>query len=184
MKKRILIALGFRARAGKNTVADYLEDAYGFKQTAFADALKEGCRHMFGLTDAQLYGNMKEVQDEYWGVTPRYILQKVGTECMRVGYDENIWVKTVGKKLASDPAARWVISDCRFPNEATAVKKWGGLMVRVDRSQAGASGGIAQHPSEIAMESYNEWNHVVDNQGRSLNQLYFKVDELMKNVLE
>ena len=67
----MIIGLGFKARSGKDTVADYLIENYGFKRLAFADALKEGCRHIFELNDEQLYGELKEVEDDYWGVTPR-----------------------------------------------------------------------------------------------------------------
>ena len=154
----MIIGLGFKARSGKDTVADYLIENYGFKRLAFADALKEGCRHIFELNDEQLYGELKEVEDDYWGVTPRYILQKVGTECMRDGYSEDIWVKAVGKKIHSDKTSNWVITDCRFPNEADAVKEWGGLVVRLDRVESGASGGVSKHPSETAMEKYEEWD--------------------------
>lgn len=178
----MIVGLGFKARAGKDTVGDYLVKEYGFKKVAFADALKRGCMEMFGLTHEQCYGDTKEVLDSFWGVTPRFILQKVGTECMRLQYDPDIWVKSVQKRVSE--GGHWVVTDCRFPNEAAAIKEWGGLVVRVDRPQAGATGGIAKHPSEVAMESYNEWDYVLDNQGRALSELYDKVDVMVNEFLK
>jgi len=178
----MIIGLGFKARSGKDEVGDYLVRAYGFKKVSFAAALKRGCMEMFGLTEEQVYGDLKEVVDPYWGVTPRLILQKVGTECMRNTYDQDIWVKSVEKRVTTE-GGNWVITDCRFPNEAVAIKKWGGVVVRLDRPQAGASGGIASHPSEVAMESYDEWDHIINNEGESLEELYIKVDKLVRDVL-
>lgn len=40
-KKGMIIGLAGRARSGKNTIGQYLEDRYGFEQLAFADKLKE-----------------------------------------------------------------------------------------------------------------------------------------------
>lgn len=174
----MIVGLGFKARSGKDTVGDYLVGEYGFTKIAFADALKEGCMAMFGLTYEQCYGSTKEVVDSFWGVTPRFILQKVGTECMRQQFDPDIWVKAVHKRVSR--GGKWVVTDCRFPNEAAAIKEWGGLVVRLDRPEAGASGGIAQHPSEVAMEAYSEWDYIISNEGQSLNKLYSKVDEFVK----
>jgi len=175
----MIVGLGFRARSGKDTVGEYLQKEYGFERIAFADALKRGCMEMFGLTYEQAYGNLKEVVDEYWSTTPRYILQKVGTECMRNGYKKDIWIKSVDKRIREQPNSNWVVTDCRFPNEAAAIKSWDGLVVRVDRTQAGASGGITDHPSELAMEAYDKWDYVIKNNSDSLVDLYNSVDHMV-----
>jgi hypothetical protein len=175
----MIIGLGYKARAGKDTIADHLVEKWGFKKIAFADALKRGCMEIFGLTYEQCYGNTKEVVDEFWEVTPRFILQKVGTECLRNVYDPDIWVKSVQKKVTNGD--NWVICDTRFINEAYAVKSWGGIVVRVDRPNSKASGGIEKHVSEIEMDNYNEWDHTIKNDG-SFSLLYERVDELVKSV--
>ena len=36
-------------------------------------------------------------------VTPRLVLQKFGTECMRDGFHDGIWVSLVKKKLKDNP---------------------------------------------------------------------------------
>jgi hypothetical protein len=174
----MIIGLGYKARSGKDTIAEYLVRVYGFRRVAFADSLKEACRQIFSFTDEQLYGDKKEVVDSYWEVTPRYVLQKVGTECMREGYDKDIWIKSVEKKIR-DSKDNWVITDMRFPNEAEAVKRWGGFLVRVDRPNSGATGGIVSHPSEIAMDSFKDWDYALNNDSNVHAVLYEKVEDML-----
>ena len=38
---------------------------------------------MFGFTEDQVFGDAKDVIDPVWGVTPRLVLQVLGTELMQ-----------------------------------------------------------------------------------------------------
>ena len=78
--EKILIGLVAPKRSGKDTAANYLCSAYGFKKYNFADPLKKGVSEIFGLTYDQLNGDDKEKIDPFWGVTPRELFQKIGTE--------------------------------------------------------------------------------------------------------
>ncbi len=171
----MIIGLGYRARVGKDTVGSYLVNSFGFKSIAFADPLKYACMEIFGFTKEQVYGDLKEVVDSYWGFSPRYALQKVGTDCLRTGFDRDIWVKAAGKRVLARPDVNWVITDCRFPNEAAAVASWGGIVVRIDRPGVGATNGIEGHSSESAMDDYDDWDHALFN-GEGLQELYDIVD--------
>lgn len=179
----MIIGLGYKARSGKDTIAHYLVEAHGFKRIAFADALKEACRQIFDFNDAQLYGDQKEILDPYWKLTPRYVLQYVGTECMREKFDKDIWIKSVEKKILGS-SDNWVITDMRFPNEAQAVQRWGGFLVRVDRPLSGATGGIAAHPSEIAMDNFDEWDYTLRNDIQVHAALYDKVEQMLDYLKE
>lgn len=176
-----IIALGHSARVGKDTVANYLVKNFGFKKIAFATPLKKACMEIFGFNEEQVHGNLKEVVDPYWGFSPRYALQKVGTECMRDGFDQEIWVKAAGKRILSEPETNWVVTDCRFPNEAAAIKEWGGVVVKIDRPGVGASAGIECHPSEIAMENYDGWLCTLYNHG-SLQDLYVTIENFWREI--
>ena len=46
-----------------------------------------------------------------------------------------------------------VITDCRVVNEAEAIRDAGGVVWKIDRPGAGATGGIAKHASEMEMDS-------------------------------
>ena len=88
---------------------------------------------------------------EYSKLTPRLLLQLLGTECGREIIHPNIWVNALMsdykeynyaesisgtsevKKLYKYP--NWIITDTRFPNELEAVKKRGGITIRVNRNK-------------------------------------------------
>ena len=70
--------------------------------------------------------------------TPRLLLQLLGTEAGRKIIHPNLWVNALFSRFLADTPAkhgyysRWIITDMRFPNELEAVKKRGGLTIRVN----------------------------------------------------
>src|SRR5437868_1800318 len=79
----MLIGIVGRKGVGKDTAADFICREYGFMKMAFAGPLKEICRILFGFNDEQLNGELKEIIDEGWGVSPRRALQFIGTDLFR-----------------------------------------------------------------------------------------------------
>ena len=61
------------------------------------------------------------------------MLQKFGTECMRQGFFDGIWVSLVKQQITKNPGKGWVIPDVRFPNEIKMIKEVGGWIWRVKR---------------------------------------------------
>lgn len=166
-----LIALSGRAGSGKNTVARLL----GAHEIAFADPLKRFCQEVFDFTDAQVWGPSGERNkpDErylrcYWDgcqewsepgpgrtpvyLTPRHALQTLGTEWGR-GCFENAWAKLGVRRALASGAPLVAITDCRFVNEARAVREAGGELWRIVRPGAGLDGAAGLHPSETEQES-------------------------------
>lgn len=184
----MIIGLGFQAYAGKDTVADQLVTSYGFRKVAFATAIKKSAEVIFGLTKDQLYGDKKDVVDDFWDDTPRNILQYMGTECMRHGYRDDVWIKALFRyiddeeKLSNGILHNWVISDVRFPDEADAIKEHGGILIRVDRPESSRRQiATKNHASETSLTNYNRWNHVLVNDG-SISDLMTKVHDLMESL--
>lgn len=173
----MIIGLGYKARVGKDTVADYLEDSHRFCKIAFADALKGACKIIFGLSREQLYGSLKDEMDTFWNATPRSILQKTGTECMRRGYRDDIWIRAVERRISERPEFDWVVSDVRFLNELLAIRSWGGRVIRIDRKEAPEIA-TATHASETELASYRDWDYTVDNNG-TVEELHSQIDELL-----
>ena len=84
-------------------------------------------------------------------LTPRLLLQLIGTECGRQIIHPNIWVNATmadykfnckpiylepqrfEPDLISIEESNWIITDVRFPNEAKAINDKGGINIRVDR---------------------------------------------------
>jgi hypothetical protein len=139
-----IIGITGRKRSGKDTVGEYLVKNHGFIRVAFADALKEACKIIFGLSDEQVYGDqLKEVIDEYWQHSPREILQKVGSELFRdelpfvcQHIDNDIWIRSVERQIENLQKLghrRFVVTDVRFDNELDFIKIKGGKIWKVTR---------------------------------------------------
>lgn len=134
----ILIGLAGKKRSGKTTAAQVFE-ASGFKSLSFAYVLKEMLYTLLtcqGLEEAEIHrmleGDLKETPSKYlMGQSPRYAMQTLGTDWGRTMIHEEIWV-TATLNLATLYSAV-VIPDVRFPNEAEAIRRRGGLVYRIDR---------------------------------------------------
>jgi len=132
---------------GKGTVGDILVEEYGFTKLSFADKLKDGVATVFNWDRAMLEGDTvesrewRETQDDFWTketgrtITPRLVLQEFGTDCMRHGFNDGIWVSLVKQELVKYPKKNFVIPDVRFPNEANMIKSIHGEVWRVRRGQ-------------------------------------------------
>lgn len=75
-----------------------------------------------------------------------------------------------------------VITDVRFKNEIKAIREAGGKLVRIVREGAGLQGAAAQHASEAEQLSIpdSEFDHVLDNNGESLEKLEVLVHGLVE----
>ena len=89
----------------------------------------------------------------------RDFLQLLGTNAIRDNLHKNAWVNA----LMSDYTEQnnWIITDCRFPNEYIAVKKQGGITIRINREGIKL---VNNHPSEVALDNY-EFDYTIENNG-------------------
>jgi hypothetical protein len=165
-------------RHGKDTLGDYLVSKHGYTKIGFADALKEACRQIFGFNDDQLYGNLKENNDEFWKTSPRKVLQFVGTELFRNQIStilpevkEDIWVKVVEKQILLNPDKKFVITDIRFNDEYELIKKYNGITIKVQRDSINNTDA---HISEMLIENFKT-NFTVKNNG-TIEELYKNFD--------
>lgn len=131
--------------AGKDTAADYLVNLHHFRRESFANSLKDAVAQVFGWDRTMLEGRTKQARewreqvDPWWSarlgmpnLTPRWILQYWGTDVCRRAFHDDIWIASLENKLRNSQDDV-VISDCRFPNEILAIKRAGGIVVRVVR---------------------------------------------------
>ena len=140
---RIIGICGFIG-SGKDTVADYLVNFHGFRRESFANSLKDAVSQVFGWDRELLEGRTKEsrewreTKDEWWSkrlkrdITPRWVLQYWGTEVVRKGFHDDMWVASLENRLLQTKDDI-VITDCRFPNEIKAIKAVGGQVIRIKR---------------------------------------------------
>jgi hypothetical protein len=91
-------------------------------------------------------------------MTAREVLQFVGTDIFRRMY-EPVWVKLLMNKIKEDSPLVAVIADCRFDNEAQAVKDEGGIIVRLTRRPTRDN-----HASEDGFKEFSDFDLVLDNE--------------------
>ena len=183
--------------SGKGTVADILVENHNFEKLSFADKLKDGVASVFDWDRDMLEGDTdrsriwREKQDEFWSsetgmsVTPRLVLQLFGTDCMRNGFFDGIWVSLVKKQILDNPDTNWVIPDVRFPNEVKMIQSVQGKVWQVrrgdlpvwfmDKRDNGVEP-IDVHPSEWAWIDQDEsFNKIIQNDD-SLEELLKKIE--------
>ena len=184
-----IIGLTGRKRSGKDTVGKYMVDR-GYIRLAFADALKNACREIFGFTDEQLNGDeLKETVDKYWEHTPREILQTVGTELFRNNLpkfcnniNNDIWIRVVGKKindLILQGQTKIVITDVRFENEYRFIKQQGGKIFKIIRPD-NIRHNNSQHESEKLIDNMG-CNKLIVNNG-TIADLYIKTENCLPDI--
>ena len=170
MKKLLLIGLAGQKFSGKDTAADGVA---GCLRTSFAEPFKDMLQAGLGLTREQLYGSKKETPIDWLGngkdVTPRYLMQSIGTEWGRLMVDPEIWVKLTKRYIQQwqgdcinghDLPQILLVTDVRHPAEAQMLREMGGVVVHVKRHHPMPSwkdflrrlkAWLTQHSSEIPL---------------------------------
>lgn len=171
----IIIGLTGRARSGKDTAAAHLQ-AGGFWHLKFSAALKDMLRALPGMTEAHIDGEFKDHVHPAYGISPRRMMQTLGTEWGR-GLDPEFWTNvmraTIADVLTEDTfhTPRIVISDVRFDNEAELIRELGGIIVHIQRGQAAE---VEDHASERGIQPAT--GDVVIRNDSSISDLHARID--------
>ena len=181
--------------SGKGTVSDRLMQKHGFRKDSFAKSLKDAVSSMFNWDREMLEGKTdesrawREKPDAFWSkrfgkdVTPRWVLQYFGTEVMRQGMHDAIWIDSCMARYDGKPT---VIADTRFENEIKTIREIGGKILLVKRGQDPdwftdyVEGNIEPknvHSSEYAWAK-SEYDHLITNNG-TLEELHQQIDDLI-----
>jgi len=178
-----LVGLHSLAGSGKTTTAKILKELRAALEYAFAWPLKKVCGELYTLTWEQMEDPVLKVTPiaRLNGVTPRYILQKFGTELVRKHHKEalpllpyeSLWLD-LGKEWIRNNSAHFrVVSDARFDNEITAIHEARGYVLGIERLSCAASAGT--HESEQVL--FHLCDGVVTNNG-TLEEFHEKLKEL------
>lgn len=123
MLPRIVALCGAR-RTGKDTVASYLVEHHGYEHVKITAPLKRVCQTLFHFTEDQLETDSKELPDPRWGISPRQVMQFLGTEVFQYKIQELLpevgrcfWINSLATLIRANPDKRYVISDMRFLHE-------------------------------------------------------------------
>lgn len=198
-----MIGICGRKGHGKTTAASILSEDHDLRPVAFSDAVKRVVRDVFPhLTDAQLSGGEKEVVDSKIGAPPRWVMQRVGTEagrggdlsaltsvgvseerlreafdCCGVVLGETMWIDALFRDLSD--YANFVVHDVRFPNEAEAIRKHGGVIFKVVRPDLCSTD---EHPSETSVDRIDP-EYLIHNPPGDLERLRALVGAAARHVL-
>jgi hypothetical protein len=172
----------------------WLDEQSGWEIRKFAGKLKDIAEHLTGIhidkfedqefkkTNLGPEWNVpskitlvdgKVTLSDYVPMTVRDFLQKLGTDAMRMGLHDNVWVNALMADYKHEPTGtvynnqggqilelpNWIITDVRFPNEAQAIKDRDGIIIRVDRPGVSP---INDHPSEIGLDGW-KFDYTVPN---------------------
>jgi len=163
----MIIGLVGYARSGKDTTADFFVDHMNkhapdevTEKYSFASPIKASVNELMGWDERHSDGDLKEVIDPFWGVSPRQAYQTFGTEWARNCIRQDFWLKKAELKLQQ--SHHMVIADVRFMNEAKWIKSNGGILVRVERDNRIDIGETSQHVSEREISSIRE-DYLIQN---------------------
>lgn len=152
-----LIGISGKKLSGKDALCNAIigQTPVSAVRIAFADALKE---------EVSLACSVSLSFIDQYKAQFRPMLQWWGTDFRRHFQGDDYWVRKAVSKLveAADAGVGLVIiPDVRFQSEAAVIKQIGGCLVRIGRPTQL----IDDHPSEIDLDNYKGFDHLVINNG-------------------
>lgn len=181
----------------------WLEEQSGWEIKKFAGKLKTIASMLTGIP-VEKFENQEfktttlgeewdfaDADDQANIMTVRMFLQKLGTDGLRNGLHTNTWVNALFADYVYNMSGysdrmtvldmdelypNWIITDCRFPNEAEAVHKRGGIILRINRPGITA---VNAHPSETSLDDW-KFDGIITNDGSKqdlFNQVKFHLEK-------
>ena len=165
-----LIGISGKAQHGKDTIGQWLV-GHGYTRFSFATPLKalySEIDPIIGFTNAPVrlhnflgqfgdWENAKQVPEVRRG------LIELGRGA-RKHLDPGVWVRPTMQAVDRHikDGGRAVITDVRFGNEADAVLRRGGMMIRVNRPGIDT---VSTDPSETELDGFEDFHYVIENNG-------------------
>lgn len=174
MPQAPLIGIAGRARSGKDTVANFIIAAIGGYRYSFADPIRTMLAPLGVDMNDPYWQARKEDVIPALGVSPRRMMQTLGTEWGRNLINPDLWLVMAHQRLLRNGPGM-VISDVRFENEAAWIRKHGGRIIHVIRPEAKA---VEAHASEDGIEMLDT-DAQLFNSG-TLEELQLTVRELLR----
>jgi hypothetical protein len=144
----LIVAISGYAQTGKDTAGAMMGELAGFERIAFADALKNvALASRRDLRHAVQGAGWEAVKREH--PDARIFLQNLGA-AVRDHVSEDAWITAALNKAR--PGGRYAITDCRYENEAQAVKARGGYVIRVERPGTAPANA---HVSETQLDGWD-----------------------------
>lgn len=158
----MIIGLTGYAQSGKDTVASFLVEHYGFTRVAFADKIRDFLYEINPMTFTEPL--QVRVDSDGWEKAKKHnevrrMLQSTGVAARKM-FGENFWVQEAFKSVTE--ADRIVVTDVRFINEAEFIKNFEYSQIwRVTRPGVGP---VNNHVSESQMANF-QCDKTINNDG-------------------
>tara|TARA_B100000424_G_C22829334_1_gene443129 strand:- start:211 stop:798 length:588 start_codon:yes stop_codon:yes gene_type:complete len=193
MLPKIIAVCGYK-RSGKDTIAKYLNKKYNYKHLKITYKLKECLKLLFDLRDHELETDKKEKINKKWNVTPRKLMQFIGTEIFQYkiqeilpDIDKKFWIKTfltdsLVNNLRNKKDFHIVISDIRFIHEYEELKKLNIpiSVIKVTNDNIMIDSNEELHISEREFIKIPYDKEILNNS--SFDDMYKKIDEYIINI--
>lgn len=167
----MLIAFSGLKGSGKDTAASVLIEEFGFTKIAFADAVRDMALAVNPIISVRTFpakvSYLSDIVNEHgWDKAKREIpevrriLQRVGTEAGRNFLHEDIWISILKKDYPdiSWENTRYVITDCRFKNEADFVHESHGDICWIERPGVTSDGHASETDEVKSLADYSITN--------------------------
>lgn len=193
--KKTIIGVSGKIGSGKDTTAKIIQEIFevhtnGCVQLRFADALKSAVSAITGefLIDGDFTHDQKNKVVPAFGKTIGTLLQEVGVHMRKL--DEDFWVKSAFAKMDNPLCDVYVISDVRFENECMAIKKAGGIIIRLEGDPGNVRKNSTRdlnHISETALDDrFDLFDIVIETEKTNPEQIknylvkWFEVNNILK----
>ena len=150
----MIIGISGKRGVGKTLAANHIATNHKFKIVSFAQPLKDMAKTMFPFTEADLTNPTKKekpFRGHDW--SPREFLIHLG-EFQR--FHQNDYWLAKGIDACNDHVKNnYVFDDVRYKNEAEAIKKLGGVLLRIERYEKhNPYGKNLDTPSETDLDDF------------------------------
>ena len=179
--------IGFlgKAGSGKSTAQQLLKNMLKSDKKVylsnFAGTLKTICYSIFKhkFMRSSFFGGQTDklkINQSYYNLCGRKILQIVGTDVIRQLYGSNFWIDCCYNKIPDDIEIV-ILGDVRFSNEADSVKQRNGIIIKID---APKSNNIISHISE----DIDDINHdyLIYNDRVYIYKLKNDIEKIIKDI--
>ena len=182
----MIVGIAGKKRAGKDVIANFLVNEYAFLLYKFATPMKKIVHIMYDWDERHTEGDLKEVVDLKWGISPRQALQVLGTDWAQ--YDlcskfplfgeitgKDLWVNLFKSWYKKHSEFNVVISDVRFPHEVEILKEMGAVLFKTTRPGLSLTD---THESESYIDGLNVDYNL--NNNSTVENLKKLVDNILK----
>lgn len=177
-----LIGLHGKMNAGKDATFAAINISHQYTEIKFAEPIKQAATLLFGWSRGFIEDRVaKEQVDPYWGFSPRFAMQTMGTEWARKMLRDDIWLKVAEKQLVVNRAMgrKTVVSDVRFDNEAKWILDQGGVVIEIIDPDTPIIPLSEQHASERGISSQYVGYRLMNPKSSGLHALVSSVSKLL-----